>query len=42
MEFIKTPEFVLFFFMFGIISLVVIMSIDLRNEEKKKNKHHKG
>ena len=42
MEFIKTPEFILFFFMFGIISLAVVMSIDLMQEEKNKNKHHKG
>ena len=42
MEFIKTPEFMFFFFMFGIISLAVVMSIDLMQEEKKKNKHPKG
>ncbi len=39
MEFIKTPEFVLFFFMFGIISLAAIMSFDLMKEMKTKNKN---
>ena len=39
MEFIKTPEFVFFFFMFGIISLAAVMSFDLMKEMKAKNKH---
>ena len=41
MEFIKTPEFMLFFFLFGLISLGAVMSIDLMIKEKKKQNKSK-
>ena len=39
MDILKSPEFMFFFFVFGIVSLVAFMAYDLHKEKQRKSKH---